>query len=66
MKAYFLLVFTCKGICKNADLGFTEVSNKHSVNVFSVEHDLFFVEIPILFILPWIVVNLKVTETCYV
>lgn len=64
MKAYFLLMFTCKGICKNTDLGYAEVSNKYSVNVFSVEHSLFFVEIPILSIFPWIVVSLKVTETC--
>lgn len=66
MKTYFWLMFTCKGICKNAHLGYAKVSDKHNVNVFSVEHSLFFVEIPVLFILPWIIVSLKVTATWYI
>lgn len=66
MKAYFWLMSTCKGLCKNTHLGYAKVSNKHNVNVFSAERSLFFVEIPILFILPWVVVSLKVTETRYI
>jgi len=42
MKTYFWLTFTCKGICKNMHLGYAKVSNKHKVNVFSVECSLFF------------------------
>lgn len=66
MKAYFWLIFTCKRISKNVHLSYAEVSNQHNVNVISVEHSLCFVEIPILLLLPWIVVSLKVAETRYI
>lgn len=66
MKVYFWLMFICKGICESMHLDYAKVSNKHNANVFSVEFSLFFVEIPILFILPWIIVSPKVTETCYI